>query len=83
MKNWAFVAILVALAAIGYVMTTREGFVAEFTDRSAEEKTDKTRVSSYAQETNHFSMTPSTDLPPIQGVESPYRVNLFNSFVPV
>jgi len=82
MKNWAFVAILVALAVVWYVIKTREGFVAEFTDRSNEEKTDQTRVSSYAQETNHFKMA-KQDLPPIDGVETPYRVNAFNSFVPV
>jgi hypothetical protein len=83
MKNWAFVAVGVGLVAIWYVLKSREGFVAEFVDRSNEEKTDKTRISSYAQETNHFKMMPPQDLPPLGGIETPYRVNAYNSFVPV
>jgi len=82
MKNWAFVAVIVALAVIWYVMKSREGFAAEFVDRSPEQKTDETRTSSFAQETNHFKMM-SQDLPPIDGIETPFRVNAFNSFVPV
>jgi hypothetical protein len=82
MKNWAFVAVIVALAVIWYVMKSREGFAAEFVDRSNEQKTDQTRTSSFAQETNHFKMM-SQDLPPIDGIETPFRVNAFNSFVPV
>jgi hypothetical protein len=83
MKNWAFVAVIAGVAVVWYVLKTREGFVAEFTDRSPEEKTDKTRVSHYTQETNHFKMMPSQDLPPLGGIETPYRVNAYNSFVPV
>ena len=82
MKNWAFVAVIVALAVIWYVLKPREGFAAEFVDRSNEQKTDQTRVSSFAQETNHFKMA-KQDLPPIDGIETPFRVNAFNSFVPV
>jgi len=83
MKNWAFVAVIAGLAIVWYVLKSREGFVSEFVDRSNEEKTDKTRVSSYAQETNHFKMMPSQDIPAIDGIETPYRVNAYNSFVPV
>jgi hypothetical protein len=83
MKNWAFVAVLAGLAVIWYVLKSREGFVAEFVDRSNEQKTDQTRTSSYAQETNHFNMVPSQNLPPIGGIETPFRVNVYNSFVPV
>jgi hypothetical protein len=83
MKNWAFVAVLAGLAVIWYVLKSREGFVAEFVDRSNEQKTDQTRTSSYVQETNHFNMVPSQNLPPIGGIETPFRVNVYNSFVPV
>jgi hypothetical protein len=83
MKNWAFVAVIVGLAIIWYVLKTREGFAAEFVDRSNEQKTDQTRVSSFAQETNHFKMMPSQDIPPVGGIETPFRVNAYNSFVPV
>jgi len=83
MKNWAFVAILAGLAVLWYLLRNREGFVAEFTDRTNEKMTDETRRSSYAQQTNHFKMMPSQDLPPIGGIETPYRVNTYNSYVPV
>jgi len=83
MKNWAFVAVGVGLVAIWYVLKSREGFTSEFVDRSAEEKTHETRLPSYAQETNHFKMMPSQDVPPIDGIETPFRVNAYNSFVPV
>ena len=83
MKEWAFVAILAGLAVLWYLLRNREGFVAEFTDRTNEKKTDETRRSSYAQQTNHFKVMPSQDLPPIGGIETPYRVNTYNSYVPV
>jgi hypothetical protein len=83
MKELAFVAILAALAVLWYLLKSREGFVAEFTDRTNEKITDETRRSSYAQQTNHFKMMPSQDLPPIDGIETPYRVNTYNSYVPV
>jgi hypothetical protein len=83
MKNWAFVAVGVGLVVIWYVLKSREGFAAEFTDRSAEQKTDQTRVSSFAQETNHFKMMPSQEIPTVGGIETPFRVNAYNSFVPV
>jgi len=51
-------------------------------DNSNAEKTDQTRVSSYAQQTNSFKPTEGPyEQPP--GVETPYRVNIWNSFVPV
>jgi len=82
MKDWAFVAILVGLAIVGLVIyKTREGFETSFVDKTNERKTDETRVSSYAQQTNNFKPTaPLPETPP--GVETPYRVNAWNSYVP-
>ena len=58
-----------------------DGFVQEFVDRSNEEKTDKTRVASYSQETNHFKPTEAMYEPP-GGMETPFRVNQYNSYIP-
>jgi hypothetical protein len=82
MKNWAFVAVIVGLVVLWYILKSREGFALEFVDKSNEQTTDQTRVSSFAQTTNHFKMA-KQDLPPIDGIETPFRVNAFNSFVPV
>jgi hypothetical protein len=82
MKGLEFVAIIAAGALVWYIVSrNREGFSKEFIDRSNEEKTDQTRVSSYSQETNHFKPTPSLYEPP-HGMETPFRVNQYNSYIP-
>ena len=79
--NWTVVALLVAIGLVGYiVMSKREGFVPEFLEQGNVKATSETRQSSYAQKTNHFVMTPSKP-EPIAGVETPYRVNMHNSFM--
>jgi hypothetical protein len=80
--NWAFVAILVGIAIVSYVIyKSREGFEVAFVDKTNDAKTDRTRVSSYEQTTNNFKPTnPAPQVPP--GVETPYRVNAWNSYVP-
>lgn len=71
----AFVALWLVLRQV-----KRETFVPEFLDQSNVMKTSKTRQSSYKQETNHF--TPMENLQePIAGSETPFRVNMFNSFM--
>jgi len=60
---------------------SREGFAKEFIDNSNEQKTEKTRASSYRQETNSFKPTlPAPE--PIQGIRTPFRVNMYDSYVP-
>lgn len=82
MKGVEYVAIVAGLALIWYLTSNnREGFSKEFIDRSNEEKTDRTRVSSYGQETNHFKPTVALYQPP-SGMETPFRVNQYNSYVP-
>jgi hypothetical protein len=81
MKTWAFLAILVGLAAVWYLTTVREGFVPEFLDQGNVKRTADTSSSSYAQETNHFKPTiPPAE--PIPGIETPFRVNAYNSYQP-
>ena len=60
---------------------TKETFVPEFLDQGNVERTRDTAGSSYAQETNHFKMTPSKP-EPVPGIETPFRVNMYNSFTP-
>lgn len=80
MKTWAFLAILAGLAAVWYFSKTKETFVPEFLDQSSVKRTAETSSSSYAQTTNHMAATPYPQ-DPIAGVETPFRVNMFNSFM--
>jgi len=82
MNDLSFVAVITGLLLLClFVIPNREGFSKEFVDRSNEEKTDQTRVSSYRQETNHFKPTLPLQEPP-SGMETPFRVNQYNSYVP-
>jgi hypothetical protein len=82
MKGLEVVAIVAAGALVWYVISrNREGFSKEFIDRTNEENTDLSRVSSYNQTTNHFKPTAELYEPP-GGSETPFRVNQYNSYVP-
>jgi hypothetical protein len=79
MKNLGFIALIAAIGVLAYLlMTTREGFVPEFLDQGNVKRTSDTRTSSYAQQTNHFQMTPAP-AESVSGKETPFRVNMFNS----
>lgn len=76
-----FVVIMALLLVIGLVVLPKvEHFVPEFLDQGNVKRTTDTRKSSYAQQTNHFQMTPSP-AEPIPGQETPFRVNMFNSYM--
>ena len=76
-----FGALLIVVAGIVmFLLPTREGFVPEFLDQGNVKQTAKTSTSSYAQETNHFKLTPPIP-EPIDGVQTPFRVNMFNSYM--
>jgi len=80
--NLAFIAMLAGLAVVGYVIyKSREGFEVSFVDKTNDKKTERTRVSNYDQTTNNFKPTnPLPEVPP--GIETPYRVNAWTSYVP-
>ena len=81
MKSWPFLAILLGVVAVWFVMNrTWEPFVPEFLDQGNVKRTTERSASSYDQETNHFKMTPNQQ-EPIQGVETPFRVNMYNSYM--
>jgi hypothetical protein len=84
MKGLAFGVIIAGLLLVWYLSnpTLNEGFVSEFTDRTNEQRTAETSSSSYAQQTNHLIPTPPL-LEPVPGMETPFRVNMFNSYQPV
>lgn len=77
----AFVAVLAGLGLLYVLTKNREGFVAEFVDRSNDERTEELSTSSYTQDTNHFKMTKGPYVPP-PGIETPFRVNGYNSYMP-
>ena len=82
MKYWGFFVALVAAGLVWYLTTskTKETFVPEFLDQSGVRKTAETSSSSYAQQTNHMTPTPYAQ-DPVPGVETPFRVNMVNSYM--
>lgn len=81
MKEAAFIVVLLGIALVWYLSTrqTQEGFAAEFVDKTNDKRTHETSSSSYAQRTNHLPPTP-VDMGPIPGLETPFRVNMYNSY---
>ena len=69
-------------AILVYAMITREGFQPEFLDQGNVQRTQDTSISSYSQRTNAVRPDGHFSAPPIQGMESPFRVNQFNSYIP-
>lgn len=73
--------LIIVIGILAVVMRSgKEGFVPEFLDQGNVKQTQKTSTSSYAQETNHFKLTPPIP-EPIDGVQTPFRVNMFNSYM--
>jgi hypothetical protein len=82
MKHMGLIAVGFGLLLLGFlIFRNREGFVSEFTDRTNEKATVNNEVSSYRQATNSMEPTHAPyENPP--GIETPFRVNQFNSFMP-
>ncbi len=79
MTTWLFlVAALLILALV--MMKTTERFQPEFMDKAQVRKTVAVENSSYAQTTNHMDSAPYS-MSPIQGSETPFRVNQYTSYV--
>jgi hypothetical protein len=60
----------------------RERFQPEFLDKRQVQRTVATENSSYEQMTNHMNPSP-VSIGPIQGMQTPFQVNQYKSFVPV
>jgi hypothetical protein len=79
MATWLLM--LVALLVLALVMMkTTERFQPEFLDKAQVRKTIAVEDSSYVQETNHMNHAPYS-MGPIQGIETPFRVNQYTSYV--
>jgi len=80
MKPWLL--LLGALLFAGFVvLNMREKFQPEFLDRTQIAKTIAVEDSSYDQRTNHLDPAPYS-MGPIQGMQTPFRVNQYTSFIP-
>jgi hypothetical protein len=80
MKGLVFIIIIAGILTVWYLSTkTKETFVSEFTDKTNDERTFETSTSSYAQQTNHVIPT-RPQLEEVPGMETPFRVNMYNSF---
>lgn len=79
LNPWAILAVVILIVVI-VTMTNKEHFVPEFLDQGNVKRTTDTRKSSYAQQTNHFEKTPAP-AEPIQGQQTPFRVNMFTSYM--
>ena len=60
----------------------RERFQPEFLDKRQVQRTVATENSSYEQMTNHMSPSPVA-IGPVQGMQTPFQVNQYKSYVPV
>jgi hypothetical protein len=79
MTKWLLlVAALLAIALV--MMKTTERFQPEFLDKAQVQKTVAVENSSYAQVTNHADLAPYS-MGPIQGTETPFRVNQYTSYI--
>ena len=81
MKGVEYILIVAGILLVWYLTSrTQETFVPEFLDQSNVKRTAETSSSSYAQQTNHVKPTPM-QMEPIPGMETPFRVNMYNSFM--
>lgn len=79
MTKWLLlIAAVLALALV--MMKTTERFQPEFLDTTQVKKTVAVENSSYEQMTNHVNLAPYS-MGPIQGIETPFRVNQYTSFI--
>jgi hypothetical protein len=75
--------LVVALFVVMLVLYLgRERFQPEFLDKSQVDRTVATETSSYEQLTNHMNPAP-VQIGPLNGVQTPFQVNQYKSYVPV
>jgi hypothetical protein len=84
MKGLEYAVIVAGLLLVWYLSNqkTKETFVPEFLEQGNVRRTAETSNSSYAQQTNHVIPTPPQP-EPIVGMETPFRVNQWNSYQPI
>ena len=83
MKELSWIALGVAvIVVLAMVTKTWEPFALELVDSTNVKRTDANKESSYAQVTNNVKPPSDLDISPVSGIETSFRVNMFNSFVP-
>lgn len=75
---WFALALLVLFLVMR--VSVQEKFQPEFLDKTQVRKTVAVEDSSYAQRTNHIDPAPF-DMGPVQGMETPFQVNQYRSYV--
>lgn len=81
MKGVEYILIVAGILLVWYLSTrTQETFVPEYLDQTDVKRTAERSSSSYEQKTNHATPTPY-DKDPIPGSQTPFRVNMFNSYM--
>jgi hypothetical protein len=79
MKGAEYFLIVAGILLVWYLSSrTQETFVPEYLDQADVKRTAERSSSSYEQRTNHAVPTPY-DNDPIPGIQTPFRVNMFNS----
>ncbi len=79
--TWLLLAVGVGLiVAMMMSVGTPKQSAPEFNDTTQVRKTIAVEDSSYAQQTNHMNPAPY-NLGPIVGIETPFRVNQYTSYV--
>jgi len=76
--------ILIFLFAMLVVYTSMSGFnehFGRFEDTTNRDRTDALSNSSYKQATNHLDAPNKFDAGPIQGVETPFQVNMWKAYI--
>lgn len=79
MTKWLLLA-AAFLVAVLVIMKTTERFQPEFLDKSQTARTIAVEDSSYNQRTNHLDPI-SSNRGSINGIETPFRVNQYTSYV--
>jgi hypothetical protein len=84
MKGIEYVVVIAGILLVWYLSSksSKETFVPEFLEQGNVKRTAETATSSYDQRTNHVIPTPP-QLEQIPGLETPFRVNQWNSFQPL
>jgi hypothetical protein len=77
MNGWDFAPWILLILALLFSYGCIENF-ARFEDTSQRKRTDALVDSSYAQQTNH-AIPQTGQYGPIQGIETPFRVNMHNA----
>lgn len=80
MSVYIWFAVALVLIYLATRLSVQEKFQPEFLDKTQVRTTVATEDSSYAQRTNHVQPAPYS-MGPIQGMETPFQVNQFRSYV--